>query len=316
MVRRCMNRVGAVVLTIHQLRVLVVVAEEMSVQRAAQRLTVTQPAVSASLAALEREVGVELFARRGRSIELTPAGAVMVDHAQAVLRLLDEAIEATRREAGTQRPVRLGATTASAAHVLTPLLATVRSREPTLDFTLEIGNRATIWRLLTDHSIDVAMSTRPPTTRPFVSFATRPNRFVLVARPGLVWSGRLEDVTWLMREEGSSTRAAMEEVMARLGIKAPTIVIGSNEAIQHSAESGLGMALLPAEAVTSALRRRTLVLVRSHATPLARPWHVVGRAGESLDRSSRRFLRLLVEMGQGFDWTAEGLAAVAGTGGD
>ena len=298
-------------LTIHQLEVLCVVAEEMSIRGASERLTVSQPAVSASLGALERELGAELVAKRGRGIELTPAGETMVSYARSLLALLNEAIEATRAEtSAAPRAVRLGATTGSASHVLIPLLARLRDLRFGLDFALEVANRARVWRLLADREIDVALSTRPPATGAFLSLATRPNEFVLVAKPGLVWAGRLSEVTWLLREEGSSTRSAMEEVIAQLGLSAPSLVISSNDAIQQSAESGLGIALLPAEAVGDALRRRSLVVVPSPATPLVRPWHLVARAGEHLAAPIRQLVSDIVAIGSGFELTADGETAL------
>lgn len=218
-------------LTIHQLKVFVTVADHRSIRRAADELVVTQPAVSASLAALERAIGVELFARVGRGIELTEAGRVMDRYARLLLGLVDEAIAATNFvDDPVTAPVSVGATTASADHMLMPLLARIRTHRPTLQFTLEVGNRARIWQLLADHSIDLAVSTRPPVSGAFESLATRPNEFVLVAKPGSVWPGKVGDATWLIREEGSSTRAATEEVMAMLAISPPTLVIGSNAA--------------------------------------------------------------------------------------
>jgi len=300
------------VLTIHQLEVLCTVAEEGSVRGAAGRLVVSQPAVSATLAALERELDVELVAKRGRGIQLTAAGETMAGYARNLLALLGEAIDATRAEAGGRAAVvRLGATTGSASHVLIPLLARLRELRADLDFVLEVANRARIWRQLADREIDVALSTRPPATGGYLSLATRPNEFVLVTRPGSFWSGRLSEATWLLREEGSSTRAAMEEVMAQLDLSAPSLVISSNDAIQQSAESGLGIALLPAEVVNDALRRRSLVVVTTPATPLVRPWHLVARAGELLAAPARRLLQDLVAVGSGFELTVDGERALA-----
>ena len=297
-------------LTIHQLQVLCVIADEMSVRGAAARLTVSQPAVSASLAALEKEVGVDLVARQGRGIELTPAGTILVGYARDLLALLGEALERTRSEtADRQQPVRLGATTGSASHVLVPLLARLREEEPELEFTLEVANRARIWRLLAEREVDLALSTRPPMTGAFVSLATRPNEFVLVAKPGAVWAGRLSETTWLIREEGSSTRAAMDEVMARLDVTGPSLVITSNEAIQHSAESGLGVALLPADVVADATRRRTLVQGPTEATPLVRPWHLVARADEPLAGQTHALVASMAA--GGFGLTSDGAALLS-----
>lgn len=299
-------------LTIHQLQVLCVIAEEMSVRGAAQRLTVSQPAVSASLAALEKEVGVDLVARQGRGIELTPAGTTLVGYARDLLSLLGEALERTRSETtDVQQPVRLGATTGSAAHVLVPLLARLREEEPGLEFTLEVANRARIWRQLAEREVDLALGTRPPMTGAFVSLATRPNEFVLVAKPGVVWAGLLSETTWLIREEGSSTRAAMDEVMARLDVTGPLLVITSNEAIQHSAESGLGVALLPADVVADAIRRRTLVQVPTAATPLVRPWHLVARAQEPLAPQAHTLVIAMAAGDDGFGLSRDGTALLA-----
>lgn len=300
-------------LTIHQLQVFATVAELGSVRRAAEQLIVSQPAVSASLASLEREVGVELFAKAGRGIELTDAGRTFERYARVMLGLVDEAIAATRfAHQAIDAPVRIGATTASADHMLMPQLARIRERRPELTFTLEVANRARIWQLLTDRVIDVAISTRPPSTGGFASVATRPNEFVLVSKPGLVWSGKVADATWLIREDGSSTRAATDEVMTLLGIMPSTLPIGSNAAIQRSAEAGLGVALLPNEAVKEAVANRVLTVVRTDATPLRKPWHVVVRDGEPLAPSAQRFVEDLVGDGREFAWTPGGSALVRG----
>lgn len=291
-------------LTLHQLQVFVTVAEAGSISRAAERLVVSQPAVSSTLAALERIVGVDLTAKAGRGIELTEAGRTMERYARILLGLIDEAVEAVRfADDPMSAPVRVGATTAAADQMLPPVLARLRERRPQLDFALEVGNRARIWQLLTDRTIDVAISSRPPISGPFESLATRPNDLVLVCKPGAVWPHQIGDVTWLLREPGSSTRSATEEVLALLAISPPTLTIGSNAAILRGAEAGLGLALLPSDSVAAGIRARTLSLVRADATPIHRPWHVVVRGDGALPKAARRFVNDLVEGGNGFAWT-------------
>ena len=303
-------------LTLHQLEVFVTVARLMSVRAAADELTVSQPAVSASLAALQREVGVELVGKAGRNIELTDAGEVFAQYSRRVLTLLDEALHATRADDLDQpAPVRLGATSSVAAHLITPLLARLRDEHPSLDFGLEISNQASIWRMLAEHHVDVVITNRPPSTAAFTSLATRANEFVIVARPGLVWMDRLDDATWLIREEGSTTRAATEEVMARLDLTPDHLVIGANAAVIQSAEAGLGVAVLPAAAVADAVRDRRLIIIRSVATPLPRPWHVVVRSNDEPPASVGRFVADLVALDEDFSLTSAGeglLATVAG----
>jgi len=190
------------------------------------------------------------------------------------------------------------------------VLVRLREHRPSLQFTLEVGNRARIWQLLAGRSIDLAVSGRPPASGSFESLATRGNEFVLVARPGFVWPGNLGEVTWLIREEGSGSRAATEEVMALLAVSPPTLVIGSNAAIQRSVEAGLGVAVLPIDAVEDAVKQRALALVRSHAVPLHKPWHLIARAGEVLSASARRFVDDLVNVGGEFEFTPTGARLV------
>jgi DNA-binding transcriptional LysR family regulator len=293
--------------TIHQLKVFVSIAESRSIRRAAEQLVVTQPAVSSILASLEKEIGVELVARSGRGIALTEAGEVLHGYARSLLGLLDEAITATRGvvdPAGSE--VRIGATTASADHMLMPLLARARDKRPEMRFSLEVGNRARIWQLLADRHIDLAISSQPPVSGAFDSLATHPNEFVLVAKPGLVWPGRVGDATWLVREQGSSTRAATDEAMAMLGVAPTVLVIGSNSAIQSSAEAGLGVALLPRDAVKEAIRSRHLATVKVPASPLSKPWHLLIRAGENLNAVTRQFVSDLIGCDGGFELTPVG----------
>jgi DNA-binding transcriptional LysR family regulator len=302
-------------LTLHQLEVFAVVADELSVGRAAARLNVSQPAVSASLATLQRRVGAELIEKSGRGIQLTPAGRELQRYARLVLGLVDEGVTAARAaNEQASRPIRIGATSSLVTNVIAPILSRLREHDPNLQFTLEIGNRSKIWGDLANHETDVVVSTAPPSTVPVLSVATMPNAFVLVGRPGTVWAGRLEAVTWLVREPDATTRAASDELLARLGITPATIVISSDDAIRGSAEAGLGVAVLSLDSVTDALRRRDLVTVHTSATPMSQPWHLVIRETDRLDARLMSFVSDVVHADPRFQWTASGLEAIGSTG--
>ena len=287
-------------LTIHQLRVFVTVVETGSVRAAAERLLVTQPAVSASLAALEREVDAALFSRAGRGIELSEAGRTMERYARQLIGLVDETVVAVRdAQRALEATLRLAAVTA-AEHLSSSLLALVHDLRPEMRIALEVGNRDRVWQLLMDRSVDLALGGRPPASGELVSLASHPNELVLVAKPGSVWNQKLGEATWLLRESGSDTRAATEEVMAELAVAPPTQSIGSNGAILAAAEAGLGVALLPRDGVSESLQLRRVAIVPSDATPLQRVWHLLARAGEALPAPARQFVEILVCHGGGF----------------
>ncbi len=301
-------------LTLHQLEVFVAVAEEVSVGRAAERLNVSQPAVSASLAALQREVGTELTERDGRRIRLTPAGKELHRYASLVLGLVDEGTEAARAaNEKASRPIRIGATSSLVTHVVAPILSRLRERDPTLQFSLDMGNRSQVWRQLESHATDVCLTTAPPSNLPFVSVAVMANSFVVVACPGAVWPGQLDGATWLIREADATTRAASDEVLARLGISPPTLTIGSDDAIRGSVEAGLGVAVLSLDMVADSIRRRDLVRVPTSATPLSQPWHLVVRRSDTDDKRLADFVADMVHADARFEWTSLGQELMATT---
>src|SRR6266542_1119960 len=150
-------------MTLGQLRTFLAVAETGSVRGAAERLVVTQPAVSSALAALQREVGAALVAREGRGLRLTAAGEAFAGRARAALALLEEAVVSASSEAAPERGrVRLAAVTTAGEHLAPHLLASFRSRYPDAEVALEVGNRRRVWDALIAHDVDLAIGGRPP----------------------------------------------------------------------------------------------------------------------------------------------------------
>lgn len=290
-------------MTLGQLRSLLEVAGTGSVRAAAERLFVTQPAVSSQIAALQKELGVRLVARDGRGLRLTPAGSVLAGYARRVLGLLDEAAVATVGAAAPERGrVRLAAVTTAGEHLLPRLIAGFRDLHPAVEISLEVANRPRVFGLLEHHEVDLIIAGRPPDPSPLRSLAERPNPLVLVAPPGrLPRSPRPDELarqTWLLREPGSGTRATTEEYLAVAGLAPPILTIGSNGAIREALAVGLGITLLSLDAVADQLARGTLVEVRAAGMPLRRAWHLVTHGDEPLPATAELFVEFLLGAGE------------------
>lgn len=271
-----------------------------SARAAAQRLCVTESAVSASVAALHREVGAVLLERHGRGLRLTEAGRVFADYARRILGLIDEGVAAARQEVSAERGlVRLG-TVATAGEYLVPgLLASFRRRYPQAEVALHVSVRDRVFALLADHQLDVVIAGRPLPGRGLVTRATRPNRLIVVAAPDLPGRGcaaGLAAATWLLREPGSGTRDTTLALLDSLEIDPPTLALGSHGAVVASAVLGLGVTVVSADAVAQHLERRDLVQIAVAGTPLDRPWHAA--TGAAPTASARLFLRHLVDTEQ------------------
>lgn len=274
-------------MTPHQLRTFLAVADARSVSDAAEHLVVSQSAVSASMAGLQRELGVRLLERDGRGVRLTAEGTVYAGYARRVLGLLDEALIAARdREHPERGEVRLAAVPTAAEQVVPTYLATFRDRFPDAHVGLEVGSRDEVFRRLLAHEVDLAVAGRPPASSSLVSRAVADNELVLVAAPRLVPGSRaggssldrLGGLPWLLREPGSGTRETMVGYLAEHDLAPAHLTLGANGAVIAGAVAGLGVTLVSRSAVTRELAAGQLTLLRAPGTPLNRPWHVVTRA--------------------------------------
>lgn len=291
-------------MTIGQLRTFLAVAATGSVRAAAEQLVVTQPAVSAALAALQREVGVALVERSGRGLVVTAAGLAFASHARRALGLLDAGVVAAAGAAAPERGrLRLGAVTTAGERLVLPFLAAIRVRHPHVEVTLEVGNRRRIWELLVNHEVDLAIAGRPPVSLPVVTLATRPYDLVVVAsrrgkaRVRSVTLADLAGTTWLLREAGSGTRAATEEFLRSVDLDPPLLTLGSNGAVREGVLIGLGVTLVSRDAVSPELDQGVLEEWRCPPLPLRREWHVAAPVGDAPAPAARLFLDQLADEG-------------------
>src|SRR5215471_9286930 len=209
-----------VLVTLNQLRTFLAVADNESVRGAAQELVVTQAAVSASLAALQKGLGVALVTPDGRGLRLTDAGKTYAGYARRILGLLDEAGLAAAASADPERgELRIAAVTTAAEQVVPHILGGFRRQHPLTGVRLEAGNRERVRSLLDRHQVDLVVTGRPEPGWEVDVHAVRPHELVVVAAPDLAteagqashpadlltWLARQ---TWLLREPGSGTRAS------------------------------------------------------------------------------------------------------------
>lgn len=263
--------------TVARLRALVTVADTGSVREAARQLTVTESAVSAALSALAREVQVPLVERDGRGLRLTESGWTYSAYARAILGLHEEGLAAVQGHRDPEQGrVRVAATATAGEYLLPAVLASFLGHHPAVDLRLEVGTSDRLWALFAAHEADLVIGGRPPGhVSDAVVRASRPNRLVVVAAPGVAASFDISRTRWLQREIGSGTRATGESLLGSLDADPPRLTLGSGGAVVACAAAGLGATLVSRDAVASQLLDGTLVETGVPGTPLRRPWHAV-----------------------------------------
>lgn len=260
-----------------RLRALVAVADSGSVREAARRLSVTEPAVSAALAALAREVRVPMAERDGRGLRLTAAGEAYAAYARRILGLHEEALAAARSGSDAGRGlVRVAAVPTAGEHLLPSALASFLNAYPGIDLRLEVGPSERAWAMFAAHEADVVIGGLPPAhVTDAVIRATRPNLLVVVAAPRVAQAFDPGTTRWLQREPGSATRVHGEALLATLDAAPPALTLGSTGAVIAGALAGLGATLVPREAVGDRLKNGDLVELPVPGTPLRRSWRAV-----------------------------------------
>jgi DNA-binding transcriptional LysR family regulator len=259
-------------------RTLIEVAETGSIRAAANRLVVTESAVSAAVGSLSRELGVPLLERVGRGIQLTSAGARYAEYLRRVIGLLEEGAAAARGELDPEHgQLRVGCVTTLADRIVPALLGRFRDRYPGVEMRLEVGPSARVWGLFGDHRVDVVIAGRPPERQDVRVRAECANQLLVVGAPGPVADFDPLVTTWLLREPGSGTRATTETLRADLGITGPTMTLGSNGAVVSGAIAGLGVTLAARHAVEAAMDDGRLAALDLPGLPLSRPWYLSTR---------------------------------------
>ena len=290
--------------SIRQLECLVAVAERRSFRKAAGALGISQPALSAQVAAAEQLLGVQVFERDRRAVLVTPAGEDIVAHARLALNAVDAVGEAARvRGEPLVGPLRLGVIPTVAPYWLPALLPEVRRRFPRLELVLREEQTARLLAQLDAGQLDIVLvalpvpgdvTTAPIATESFLLAAPRGSP--LVARRGRLGAHDLEDQQVLLLEDGHCLRDQALAVCERQGaVEAMEVRATSLPTLVQMVAGGLGVTLLPEAAAPALVPARGPVEVAAFAKP---PGRTLGLAWRTSSARLREF-RLLGEVMSG-----------------
>lgn len=284
-------------LTLRQLKVFESVARHLNYTRAAAELHLTQPAVSMQVKQLEDSLGTALFEQLGKRIHLTEAGREVLGYARNITQQLDELEAVLNRQKGLAGG-RLRISVATTANYFVPaLLGSFSRRYPDITVSLDVTNRETLLRQLSENLADLVIMGRPPAEADVEAEVFLENPLVIVAPPDhplarekKIPLKRLQEEIFLVREPGSGTRVAMERFFSERGMHLRTgMEVGSNEAIKQSVQAGLGLGLLSRATVDQELTLGQLVVLDVAEFPIMRHWYLVHRRGKRLSPVAQAF---------------------------
>jgi DNA-binding transcriptional LysR family regulator len=300
-------------LSLRQLEVLKAVAETGSMAKAGRRLFMTGPGITQQVQQLEKTLGMPVFDRLGRRLQLTAAGERALAAANEVhsrLGVLTKELDALRkRDDGT---LHLGIL-ATATHILPPLLAEFRQLAPGIAVHMAVSSREELARHVLDGDVDLALMGRGAETgteeaaasgrlvrEPFAS-----NPHVIIAWPGHPLAGargiapiELRHESVVQREPGSGTRAMLDSFLGMHRITPrERITVSGNEMAKHAVMSQLGISLTSMHTLFLELKTGALVRLDVDHTPIVRTWYVVYHPDRWLPPAAAAFRDYLLDEG-------------------
>ncbi len=293
-------------LTFRQLKVFEVVARLLSYTRAARELHLSQPAVSMQIKQLEENVGLPLFEQLGRKIYLTEAGREMYHYSRSIARQIDEAEEVLEQLRGL-RAGKLEITVATTANAFaTRMLSMFSRRYEGSTVSLDVTNRERLLQQLAENEKDIAIMGRPPEDADLVIEPFAENPLVVVAAPDHPLVGQqpiplymLQDETFVVREQGSGTRTAMQRFFAEhnLGITS-SMEMNENEAIKQAVQAGMGLGIVSIHTIELELETQRLVMLDVEDFPIMRHWYLVHRKEKRLSPITAAFKEFVLKEGR------------------
>lgn len=293
--------------SLRQLNTFLEAAKSLNFARAAERLHLTPPAVTLQMKELEAAVGVKLFDRRGKHLSLTTGGEYLLVYAKRVAATLREAEDALAKLQRLESGSLTVGMVSTAKYFVPHLLARFRQLHPHIEVRLRVGNnREHLVSLLQSSEIDLAIMGRAPkglATRA-EAFAGHPHVFVGPPDHPLlngtrVPAERLADYAFIVREEASGTRAAMQSFFAERDLNLRVLMeMPSNESIKQAVMAGMGLSFLSLHTLWLELRSGLLQVLPVQGSPLMRTWNVVRVLPRTLSPAAEAFRQFILREGE------------------
>lgn len=277
-------------------------AEALNFSVAAQKLSITQPAVSAQIHNLEEDLGVKLFTRIGKIIALSEAGEVLRTYSRRIFRTLDEA-ESVMNELRLVRrgTLKVGTTPTYAGHIMPPLLTKFQAEFPLVKVVLNEGSSLDIAKRVAKLEIEVAVVAFSGSVKNVLFDLLGREELVLVLSPSHPLADHknipvksLAKEKFILREKGSSTRLIMRDLFRQHRINPPIVFETSNaDFIKEQVANGMGLSFLTHSAVSEELASGRLATAVLKETRIELEIYSAVRQGHDLSQPARAFLDII-----------------------
>ena len=272
-----------------QLEVFACVAKNLSFSKAAEKMYISQPTVSAYISSLEKDIGVQLIVRNTKEVSLTKAGQDFLTYSQKILSLREQALNSVNGEDRNARgAIDIIASTIPAQHLLPEIIASFQKQWPNILFRVDQADSRRTEREMSSFRYDFGMVGTIPDDDRFIHYPVYDDELILVTPNNMPESPKmiqenfadyLARVPFIMRESGSGTRTEIETIFSKIGVGLAAVRISAYFSDAHSillaVSRGMGVSLVPKVAAAMYVKAGLIKAVEMNSPLFHRQIHLI-----------------------------------------
>lgn len=282
-------------ITLRQLEVFLAVASTQSTTKGADKIALSQSAVSSALSELENQLNVQLFERIGKRLILNENARMLLPKAQALLEQAQELEVLFQQGHGT---LRIGASTTIGNYLLPQIIARYQQRYPALTLELRVANSAEIAADVANLNVDIGFIEGTSHRLEIDSQIWRTDSMAIFCSPRhplankTVTADQLAKSTWILREPGSGTREVVEQhLLPHIHHFNVLMELGNSEAIKHAIHYSQAISCLSIAVIADQLESGRLALIHLNRIPLIqRPLYLIRHKQKHISKNLSMFL--------------------------
>jgi DNA-binding transcriptional LysR family regulator len=294
--------------TLHQLRVFLKVTETKSITKAADMLSLTQPAVSIQLKKFQEEFDIPLTEVIGRQLYITEFGKEVAESCRNILNEASKLRHKTMTHKGFITGRLKIVVSSSGKYVAPYLLSRFLRLNPGIELSLDVANKQHAIRKFEENKVDFAMVSLVPKDLKYEGIHIMQNPLYCIAAPDLAAKKIGPKSTFVIREGGSATRTKMEEYLQLNDLKSSKYIeLTSNEAIKQSVLAGIGYSFTPLVSIKNELEKGLLKIVPLKGLPIETNWQIIYQPDKKFSPAAAAYLEFIKEekvslVGEHFSW--------------
>jgi DNA-binding transcriptional LysR family regulator len=284
--------------TLHQLRIYLKVTETLSITKAAEKLNLTQPAISIQLKNFQDQFDYPLIEIINKRIQITGLGREVAIAAESIINEVDNINYKSQNYKNKLAGHLKIAIVSTGKYIMPYFLAGFLKEHSAIDLTMDVTNYSKVISSLLQYEIDFALISDSPENIKVDKFDLIENQLFLVGNKDInkpiKGEKELADITFIFREEGSGTRQLMEKFITKHKIKIKKkIELTSNEAVKQAIIAGLGYSIMPLIGIRNEIEAGLIKTIPIKGLPIQTTWRLIWLKEKRLSPIAETYLKYL-----------------------